>query len=360
MTPRITSVETTPVALPFHEPYVTSAGTLEVREMILLRITTDDGLTGWGDAVPLSLRGGASLAEVSDALEECCAPLLVGSPLDREALLDVCAESRPPPPALAAVDVALLDLAGKASSEPAWRVLGAGAAPSVACNATLGAGEPAATAAVAGNLAELGFATFKIKVGTGEDLERVRAVRDAAGEAAKLRVDANGAWSVATAIEMLTEMSRLRLELAEQPCATSEELAALGGRIDVPIVADENVASEADAARVAALGACDAATVKLAKVGGPRVALRIAATLPSYLSSALDSPLGIAAAAHTVGALPGGGFVADLAHGLATSGLFADNVADDEPFRGPAIDLSDAPGLGVEIDEAAVERLRIR
>jgi len=128
----------------------------------------------------------------------------------------------------------------------------------------------------------------------------------------------------------------------------------------VPIVADESVASASDAGRAAELGACDAATLKLAKVGGPRAALRIASLLPCFLSSALDSPLGIAAAAHTAQALPGEGFVAGLAHGLATSGLFADNVAADDNLRGNSIVLTDSPGLGVEIDRDAVERLRIR
>ena len=94
---------------------------------------------------------------------------------------------------------------------------------------------------------------------------------------------------------------------------------------------------------------------------GPHAALAIAADpLPSYLSSALDSALGIAAAAHTVQAMPARGFAAGLAHGLATSTLFADNVADDGPYSGPEIEAGAAPGLGVEVDEAAIERLRLR
>ena len=356
-------METVPVALPFHEPYVTAAGTLERREMVLLRIAAGDGLEGWGDAVPLSLRGGASLATVRSAIDECCAPLLVGSALDRDALLDSCEAGSVPPPALAGVDAALLDLVGKASGEPAWRILGAGSAASVSCNGTLGAGTPADIAKTAATLAERGFETLKIKVGMGEDLERVRAVRDAVGAPMKLRVDANGTWSVATAIELLIEMELIGLELAEQPCATSEELAALGARINIPIVADENVASVADAARVADLGACDAAAIKLAKVGGVRNALAIAAILPTYLSSALDSALGIAVAVHAAQALPTGdeedGFVAGLAHGLATSNLFADDVADNGALEGPAIEPPTTPGLGVEVDRDAVERLRI-
>jgi len=347
---RVRSLETFPVALPFREPYVTATGTLERREMLLVRIEDEDGAEGWGDAVPLSLRGGASLAEIAEQLESAPVDHLEPERLDA--------------PARAAIDAALLDLEGRRAGTPAWVVLGAHAigdppGGEVRCNGTLGGGEPSRVASSASELVAAGFTTLKVKVGTGEDRQRMRAVRAAVGPAVALRVDANGAWGVEEAAEQLAGMAaEVGLELAEQPCATLGELGDLRGRVDVPIVADESVASAEDAA--AAAGACDAATLKLAKVGGPREALRIASALPCYLSSALDSPLGIAAAAHTALALPGDGFVADLAHGLATSSLFADNVAADDRFRGPAIDPGTAPGLGIEIDRDAVERLRIR
>jgi len=328
--------------------------------MVLLRIEDEEGNEGWGDAVPLTLRGGADLTMVQEALGGFCASVMAGSPADREERLDDCASGSIPPPALAAVDAALLDLLGRAAGEPVWRILGADSAADVPCNGTLGAGDPADVARAAETMVDLGFGTLKLKVGTGDDLARFLAVRSAAGDAVKLRIDANGAWSVGEAIELLTEMRELGLELAEQPCATTEELAMLGDRLDVPIVADENVASLADALRVKDLGACEAATLKLAKVGGAREALRIAEAIPSYLSSALDSPLGIAAAVHVAQVLPQNEFTAGLAHGLATSSLFADNVAAADAFAGPTIPAPASPGLGVEIDRDAVERLRIR
>ncbi len=82
--------------------------------------------------------------------------------------------------------------------------------------------------------------------------------------------------------------------------------------------------------------------------------------VPSYLSSALDSALGVAAGAHAVQALPPREFATGLAHGLATSALFTDNVADDGFLRGPSIEIGDRPGLGVDVDEDAIERLRLR
>jgi O-succinylbenzoate synthase len=144
------------------------------------------------------------------------------------------------------------------------------------------------------------------------------------------------------------------LELAEQPVASLNEMAALRARTDCRLSADESVVTEADAE--AAARVCDAATVKLAKVGGPLAATRIAEHIPVYLSSALDGPVGIAAAGHVAQAIPDSGF----AHGLATSLLFADTVATQEcTVANGRLHLAPGPGLGVEIDEDALAARRI-
>jgi L-alanine-DL-glutamate epimerase-like enolase superfamily enzyme len=134
-----------------------------------------------------------------------------------------------------------------------------------------------------------------------------------------------------------------------------EAMARLRSKTSVPLVADESVASLEEAERADDLGACDFATVKLAKVGGPLAALAIARALPAYLSSALDGPVGIAAAAHVAQALP----PVDLAHGLATGLLFADTVGRGAELDGPMLHVRDAPGLGVELDEDALARLAL-
>ena len=207
---------------------------------------------------------------------------------------------------------------------------------------------------------EAGFGTLKVKVGSGADLERIRAVRAATGGETKLRIDANGAWGAREAIARLADLEPLGIELVEQPCRKVEDLAEVRSATGMRIVADESVNDLEDATRALGIGAIDAATLKLAKVGGVQAALAIGAAVPAYLSSALDSAIGIAAAAHTAQALFPRQFASGLAHGLATSELFADNVADDANLRGPSIALGDGPGLGVEVDEQAIERLRIR
>ena len=369
---RVASLEVFPVAIPFREPYLTASGSLAAREMAIVRLTDGEGITGHGDAVPLSLRGGPSLGRVIEQLESVAGPLVAAHPLEAlgeatdvlESVAAVVTElelAGVGPQVRAAVEISLLDLLGRARGEPIWELLGAASARPVECNGTLGAGEPGSVAEAAARLCGDGFRTLKVKVGAGADRARLLAVRKATGAEVALRADANGAWTVAGAREQIASMTAIRLELVEQPCASLEELAELrAGGLPIPVVADESVADAAGAERAAELGACDAATLKLAKVGGVRAAIAIADLVPSYLSSALDSPLGIAAAAHTAQALPGEGFAAGLAHGLATTGLFADNVADPEPWLGPRLERLTGPGLGVEVDPDALERLRIR
>ena len=211
-------------------------------------------------------------------------------------------------------------------------------------------------AADAERWAEEGFSTFKLKLGAGEDVAQVRAVREALGPEARIRVDANGAWDVETARGVLSELEPLDVELAEQPAATIEELGELAGSTSIPIAADESVESRADAERAAGAGACALAGIKLSKVGGPEEAIAIAEVLPSYLSSALDGPVGIAAAAQVAQTLR----EVDLAHGLATQRLFSSTVAAVEcELKDGFLHPPAGPGLGVEIDEAALEAHRI-
>jgi o-succinylbenzoate synthase len=350
---RIASVEVVPYALPFREPYVTAAGSLTQREMVLLRLRDDGGLIGLGEAVPLSLRGGTSLATVAEELR------LLG---ERDALDETSLRGDALPlsaPARCAALTALLDLRGKRAAAEGG--VSAGASPPVRCNATLTAGDPTEVVSAAESWAADGFSTFKLKLGSGDDAAQVRAVREALGPRAQIRVDANGAWDVETAKQTLSELEPYEIELAEQPVGTLEEAMEVARSTSIPLAGDESIESRADAERAVAMEACRMTGVKLSKVGGPESAVEIAEILPAYLSSALDGPVGIAAAAQvatTLGVAPGGG--PDLAHGLATQRLFASTVASIEcRLEGEMLHLPDGPGLGVEIDEAALDAHRL-
>jgi o-succinylbenzoate synthase len=367
---RIAAVEVIPYALPLERPYVTARGTLERREMVLLRLRTDADTVGLGEAVPLSLRGGATLERVERSLRRLSrrlahldlAAMATEHPLEAavDAVIHVAAGRRLPSPAKAAVETALFDLAGRLSATPLWRMLRGELPAPLRCNATLAADSPQRLAAEAATWGKRGFETFKLKLGLGDDFERAQAVREAVGPDARLRVDANGAWSADQAIAVLSEIEPLGIELVEQPTATLREMAAVAGTTPIPVAADESVTSARDAKKAARARACRLATVKLSKVGGMGPAAGIAAELPVYLSSALDGPVGIAAAAHAAQALYRDRDDPGLAHGLATQALFGETIASREcELREGFLHLPDGPGLAVEIDEEALERHRL-
>jgi O-succinylbenzoate synthase len=189
-----------------------------------------------------------------------------------------------------------------------------------------------------------GCATAKVKVADPgaplvDDLARVEAVRDALGPAGKLRVDANGAWSVDDAVHAILELDRAAggLEYVEQPCAAVEDLAVVRRRVDVPIAADESIRRAEDPYRVRDLEAADIAVLKVQPLGGVRACLRIAADIgmPVVVSSALETSVGLAAGVALAAALP----ELDHACGLATRSLLTADVAAPEmvPVNGELV-----------------------
>ena len=351
------SVEVIPYALPFKEPYVTARGVLERREMVLLRVRDADGVVGLGEAVPLSLRGGVALTQVVGELEEWT---------DKQTTSGMSA------PSLSAVRTAEADLLGRRAADQ-----GRGGDETVPCNATLVAGEPEAVAADAERWAADGFTTFKLKLGAEsvksrlepdflrtrvDDVEQVRAVREAVGPSARIRVDVNAAWDLETAKRRLDKLEPFGIELAEQPVETLEELAELATATSIPLAADESVASPEEAEQAASMGACAYTGIKLSKVGGPEAALQIADVLPAFITSALDGPVGIAAGAQAALSLAETTHPErlHLAHGLATQRLFAETIASVEcELRDGMLHLPPGPGLGVEIDEEALQAHRL-
>jgi O-succinylbenzoate synthase len=199
----------------------------------------------------------------------------------------------------------------------------------VPVNATVPVVSPeAAHALVLGS----GCTTAKVKVaepGTplADDLARVEAVRDALGPSGRVRVDANGAWTVDEAVAAIGALDRTAggLEYVEQPCASVEGLAVVRRKVDVPIAADESIRRAADPYRVRDLEAADVAVLKVQPLGGVRACLRIAEDigLPVVVSSALETSLGLAAGVALAAALPS----LDHACGLATRSLLTADVA---------------------------------
>ena len=364
---RVERVETVAYSLPFATPYATARGEIHEREMVLLRLQTDAGFEGLGEAVPLALRGDKPLAVVEREVADAAGRLV---DLDLEAsledplafavatLVELRIARRVAPASSAALECAIFDAVAKASGMPLWELLGATDASPVSCNATLTSGAPDEVAAQAADWVGDGYETVKVKLGSGHDDEAtIRAVREAAGTDVRIRVDANEAWNARQATEVLLAIEQYDVELAEQPVSGLRAMARVARDVGVPLAADESVASEAEAHRALQRRSCEYATAKLSKVGGIGAARQIAKVLPTYLSSALDGPVGVAAAGHAAQMLRADGTDPGLAHGLATQRLFAGTIATQEcELHDGRLHLPDGPGLGVELDEDALSR----
>ncbi len=310
------------------------------RPLVLLRL--DDG---YGEAAPLASYDGVGVDRVLAALEayrptlEAYRPALethsatpeAPAPEDhRAALYAACAALDPLPQALAAVDMALLDLAGQRAGQPVHALFGP--RHPVSLNATIGASEPRVAALEAQGAVAAGFEAVKVKVGVGDDLARVAAVREAVGPSVALRLDANGAWGVDEAVEILRALEPLGIECCEEPVHGLQELASVSGSVDVAVAIDESMKELGSLER----RWCTAACLKVSRSGGITPLLRDATAARAvgyelYLASTMDGPLGIAAALHAAACIG-----PDRPSGLATLGRFDRRV--------PEIDL-DAPGL---------------
>ena len=206
----------------------------------------------------------------------------------------------------------------------------AAARDEVPVNALVPGVDPATAATLAQEAAAAGMTTVKVKVGAhslAEDADRVGAVRAALGPTGRIRLDANGAWDVDTAVIALDRLAGFALELVEQPVADLADLALVRRRVAVPVAADESVRSLDDARRLAALGAADVVVVKVQPLGGVRAALRVieAAGVPAIVSSLYETSIGLAAGVALAAALP----ELPYACGLGTGVLLAGDVVAD-------------------------------
>jgi L-alanine-DL-glutamate epimerase-like enolase superfamily enzyme len=334
---RVTITERT---LRFATPLLTSYGVLAERELLELRIEGADGVAGCGEAAPLEPYDGVGTARARAALEAYRPLLEDGDERTGGELLDACRAADDLPQALAAVDLALWDRAGRRAGRPVAALLSDDPLAAVQVNATIGADDRAGAAAQAGAARAAGFRCVKLKVGTGDDAGRVAAVRAALGPDGDLRLDANGAWTPDEAVRAIDTLAPAGLELVEEPVHGLDGLRAVRERVAVRIAMDETAAVPG----ALASGAADAVCLKLTRCGGISGLLASASLVRAsgaepYVASTFDGPLGIAAALHAAAALRVG-----PACGLATLDHF-ESVEHHLHARDGAIAVPGGPGL---------------
>lgn len=371
MSERIAGIRWTPFRVPFAREFSTGSSPgapLKAREGLIVELQSDRGACGLGEASPLPERAEGDAATAADLLREI-GPLLVGvdwgSAWERLSALP----ERPGKQAVrCALDVAQLDLTSRAAGVPVAaqlaREYGGRTATAVPVNATIGARAPGDIRTAGARARADGYPAVKLKVGVEETLEaerlRVAAAREALGPEVRLRLDANGAWTVAEALAILAVLERYDLEWVEQPVVDVPGLAAVRRETRVRIAADESVGAAASAQALLQADAADLLVLKPMSLGGLRPAAEIAqfarsAGAAAVITTTIDAGIGTAAALQLAATLP----APAPACGLATASLLAaDLVQRPLLIEEGTMRLPEAPGLGVQLDREQLARYR--
>ncbi len=391
---RISRIETIPVCVPIKPELAIRGGrslSHLVSPFLLLRIHTDEGIVGVGEASCTPRWSGEDQVTAAHFISAYFTPLLVGEMVDDIQRLTTKFRSAVAGNFFtkAAVEMALWDIAGKAQDKPVWEIAGgrshearsksdvpAPRAPwsvvgAVPTKWSISGVEPGKAAHIAAWAVNQGFSTMKVKVGIepNADVARVQAVRETVGTRVKLGVDANGGWPTPQiAIETIHRLcDRCDIYFAEQPVPAGDHdaMAEVQRSVSVPIIADESVYSLKDAKMLARAQASDVFSVYVGKAGGIGPARDIATFAQSVgikctIGSNLELGVGSAAMIHLALSTPGieaDAYPCDIIGPM----FYEDDVlAEPLPLSGGSARLNNGPGLGVELDDEKVEKYRVR
>ena len=366
---KILSVETYPLILPVREIYGGAAGYLEDCRSLIVRVETESGIEGWGEATQGRPGNTYETLETMEIMvRNYFAPALIG--MDIEATGSVLQRLQQVryghPLTKAALETAVFDALGKLYRVPLHRLLGGPYRTEIELVGGLGLDLGAETIGErAARLKGEGFHTFKIKIGQKDrkqDIARFKAVRDAVGEEATIRVDGNAAYTFTEAREILAELRRFNIADAEQPLARGDlkSLAELRRAAGVPIAAQESVSSPEDALAVLEENAADLLKIKLTHIGGFQRGLQVAAIvgakgLPVVVGQGSACTTLLSAAemhlhASLKNAQPGGEMTGFLRLGEQ------DIFSPLKVTRGK-VSLPAQPGLGIAVDKDKLKQL---
>jgi o-succinylbenzoate synthase len=365
---QITTVEAIPVAIPLNHPLQMAVATVSKRDSLIVRICTDEGLVGLGEAVIAPYFSGETQMGAKAAIDQLLAPVLVGQEVfnlhANLARLERVLYGNPS--IKSAIDMALHDLLARAMNVPLYKLLGGKVRERVNSTWAISGLEAGQAADEALDGLEQGFEAIKIKVGVGSlqaDIERVRSVRKAVGENIHLRADANQAWSPEIAIQFLKAVEDCHLQFIEQPVRRDDldGMARVAHAVDTPVAPDEGLFDAEDAIRYIRLEAADGVVMKLMKAGGIVGCRRLAAVVQAanlglHLGG-MPGQTSISAAAevHLAVSLPGLNWDA----GIYPHAISQDVVTERLMPTGGAYPPPEKPGLGVDLDESALAYCRM-
>ena len=366
---KITEIEVGEIFVPLAKPFKTALRTVENVEDIVVRITTDTGAAGYGEAPPTAVITGDTKGSIRCAIEDFIRPALLGMEIeDLDGIMYRLHSSIVKnTSAKAAVDMAVYDLYAQRFGAPLYQLLG-GAGDTVETDITISVNPVPQMVADSLEAVQQGYKILKIKVGKEglADVARIAGIRKAVGSGIQIRVDANQGWTAKEAIRIITAMEDkgLNIDLVEQPVPAHDldGMRAVTKAVYTPILADESVFSPEDAAEIIRTRAADLLNIKLMKTGGIYEALKICAIAESYgvecmigcmlgerdggecrSGCRLESKLAVSAAAH----------LAAAKRVITRADLDGPSLCKTDPFTGGplyengVIRMTDAPGIGI-------------
>ncbi|GAC1383296.1 MAG: dipeptide epimerase [Ginsengibacter sp.] len=357
---KITSVEVYKLLLPLKEPFIISLGPILRVENIIIKINTNNDISGIGECSPYLTINGESIDTCFIVARYFSKALKGNNPLNISychKIMDSCIYGNSS--IKSAFDMALYDIAAKSASVPLYKFLSGKEDKKIITDITVSIGPPEKMAANSLKYIKEGFQIIKVKLGgtKEEDIERIKSIREASGWGISLRIDANQGWDNSeVAIDVLKALERFNIEFCEEPIARWRfmELEKVKRHSPIPIMADETCCDHHDAERLIKLGACDMINIKLGKCSGIFNALKIAqlcedGNMVAQVGGFMESKIGMTAAAH----------FATCSENIKyfdfdTPLMFLEDpsIGGIEYMNNGKIKLPETPGLGVEIDAA--------
>ncbi len=369
---KIAKIETYAVRIPLRDErrMISALGQHVVSDYVLVRIHSDTGLEGVGEATVMPRWSGETVQSAKALLDRVFVPALIGHDVsDLQGILQImdqrCSYNWF---TKAAVEMACWDLLGKEAKQPIYELLGGAVRErTFACRFSLGAYPVDRAAATAADRAEHGFRTIKVKVGgiVADDVARVAAVREAIGTELQIVVDGNGGWTPDEAIEAMEQLAPLGVKLNEQPTPRGDliGLARVREATFIPVMADEGCFDLCHAVELIDRQACDVISVYPGKNGGilrtkEIVEYAAAHRVACSMGSNLEWDIATAAMAHLIVACPN--LQIEKYPGDVLGPVYHETRIAREPLliEGPNVTISDRPGLGIEVDWELVQQHR--
>jgi L-alanine-DL-glutamate epimerase-like enolase superfamily enzyme len=364
---KIVDVKAIPFRIPFKKPTEWARGRLDAAEHVLVKLITDEGLTGIAEAPPRPTIYGESIQSIKHAIDKWLGPMVIGmDPFEIEKIWDKFDEIAWNPTAKAAIDIGLHDIMGKSLNLPCYKLHGCWT-NKVQLSWSVNLNPLQEMVKEATEMIETyGFKALKLKTGIEphKDLAMVKTMRRELGDEILIYIDANQGYDPFTALRVITEMMRYNIAFVEEPCLVWDKAGRqmVSQKINLPLMGDESCFTPHDVASEIELGCLGIISIKAARTGfhlsKKIIHLCEQAGIRNLNGQQADSSLGTLANAHLCAAFKNTSFYYPSENSFFLM-LVDDLLKEQIVIKDGCLELSDAPGLGIEISEKKLEKFKM-